>query len=419
MTSEIENILNGQVVRKVNADKAIGVSTANLMPDEKGEIPLSKQSAFEIPTAAETQSAAPVATQEVTEEVDLTQSTPAVPVEETAPIIPTPAVTPTESVVSDTISEAPVSVTEPTELGGIDFKSAIPDIPFAEEPQVQEPVETEVEPVELPEMPEAILAEEPTSVDEGLFVDSPVAPQTAPAVSSEENQESNLPNIIEDNLDSQPSVIENNLESQPNIQEENQPNIQEESKSIFSPEGLVAEDILEDNKIAESGLDTAKPEESKQLLNQEFLDAIREIESDENKKLDSINATLSEVVESLREIKSLFDEKKEVIAETTTLEQPAVSSPIPALPQETPTDVPVVPTPVESAPAPVAAPEPTPMVPTMDIPMFEGPSLELSTGMVQAPNIDKENDMVSALDQMDASGLPPVDETPIKGGMFI
>ncbi len=411
MTSEIENILNGQVVRKVNADKAIGVSTANLMPDEKGEIPLSKQSAFEIPTAAETQSAAPVTTEELTEEVDLTQNTPAVPVEETAPIIPTPAVTPTESVVSDTISEAPVSVTEPTELGGIDFKSAIPDIPFAEEPQVKEPVETEVKQVELPEMPETILAEEPTSVDEGLFVDSPVAPQTVPVVSSEENQESSLPNIVEDNLGSQPSVTEDNLESQPNIQEE--------SKSIFSPEGLVAEDIPEDNKIATSGLDTSKPEESKQLLNQEFLDAIREIESDENKKLDSINATLSEVVESLREIKSLFDEKKEVIAETTTLEQPAVSSPIPALPQETPTDVPVVPTPVESAPAPVAAPEPTPMVPTMDIPMFEGPSLELSTGMVQAPNIDKENDMVSALDQMDASVLPPVDETPIKGGMFI
>lgn len=413
MTSEIENILNGQVVRKVNADKAIGVSTANLMPDEKGEIPLSKQSAFEIPTAAETQSAAPVITEEVTEEVDLTQSTPAVPVEETAPIIPTPAVTPTESVVSDTISEAPVSVTEPTELGGIDFKSAIPNIPFAEEPQVKEPVETEVKPVELPKMPDTILAEEPTSVDEGLFVDSPVAPQTAPAVLSEEKHESSLPNLPEDNL-------ANDLNSLPNLQEEgSNSNQQDESKSIFSPEGLVAEDIPEDNKNATSGLDTAKPEESKQLLSQEFLDAIRKIEGDENKKLDSINATLSEVVESLREIKSLFAEKKEVKAETTTLEQPAVSSPVPVLPQETPTDVPVVPTPVESTPATVAAPEPVPMVPTMDIPMFEGPSLELSTGMVQAPNIDKENDMVSALDQMDASVLPPVDETPIKGGMFI
>ena len=58
MTSEVENILNGEVVRKVNADKAIGISSANLLPDEKGEVPLSKQSAFEMapveaPVAAE------------------------------------------------------------------------------------------------------------------------------------------------------------------------------------------------------------------------------------------------------------------------------------------------------------------------------------------------------------------------------
>ena len=236
MTSEVENILNGQVVRGANAspDKAIGVSTANLLPDEKGEVPLSKQSAFQIvagPTMTETP-AAPVAPAEpeVSEELDLTPSAPveaptapeapAAPAAEApveaAPEVPAAPVVPegnTEPVapeipaapaVSDTISEAPVDVEVPTGLSEVNFDAIIPNIPLVDERQPADvPAEEEkTEPaVELPQMPDQILAEAPTSVDNNLFVDAPAAPEVPAAPVAEGDL---FDNAVE--LNEQPAV---------------------------------------------------------------------------------------------------------------------------------------------------------------------------------------------------------------------
>ena len=60
LTSEVENILNGQLESKTENLKAIGVSTANLLPDQNGEVPLSKQGAFSIKNStSEVQSEVP------------------------------------------------------------------------------------------------------------------------------------------------------------------------------------------------------------------------------------------------------------------------------------------------------------------------------------------------------------------------
>jgi len=421
MTSEIENILNGQVVRKVNADKAIGVSTANLMPDEKGEVPLSKQSAFDMAPSMETQSGSVAPAQEATEQVNLTQSAPdnqslSTPVEDNTPIMPTSAVTPSESVVSDTISETPVDVTEPTQLGGIDFNSVIPDIPFANvEMQPQEQVEPEAKTVELPKMPETILAEEPTSVNEGLFVDSGApAPENNPIISTGEIDVSSVPQA--ESVDSQidTTVAETDKVGEPTSEvlsdeapsDETITTEEVAKKSIFSPEGTLEESELIDNEYSGNKL----PNNDSEQANSELLEDIKKVETIENEKLEKINETLNEIVESLREIKTLFDEKQ-VKAEESAIEQPTNA---PILPQEPSAQVEQ-----NQTPAATLAPEPAPMVPAMDIPLFEGPSLELSTGMVQAPDIGNQGDMVNALDQIDASEIPAVDETPIKGGMFI
>ena len=315
---------------------------------------------------------------------------------------------------ANTVNE--VSIAFARASHGIDFNSVIPDIPFANvEMQPQEQVEPEAKTVELPKMPETILAEEPTSVNEGLFVDSGApAPENNPIISTGEIDVSSVPQV--ESVDSQidTTVAETDKVGEPTSEvlsdeapsDETITTEEVAKKSIFSPEGPLEESERIDNEYSGNKL----PNNDSEQANSELLEDIKKVETIENEKLEKINETLNEIVESLREIKTLFDEKQ-VKAEESAIEQPTNA---PILPQEPSAQVEQ-----NQTPAATLAPEPAPMVPAMDIPLFEGPSLELSTGMVQAPDIGNQGDMVNALDQIDASEMPAVDETPIKGGMFI
>ena len=162
MTSEIENFLRDDITveRKVDADKAIAVSSANLIAGPNGEVPLSKQSAMSLPTPQ-----VPVeqnAGSDVTEEFDLTPA-------------PGMATTPTSAVVSDTITEAPVTTESPDKLGALDIGSIIPDIPLVTDKVEETKPQEEEKPTEvtLPENTEKVLAEEPTTINNNLFVGGP------------------------------------------------------------------------------------------------------------------------------------------------------------------------------------------------------------------------------------------------------
>ena len=162
MTSEIENFLRDDITveRKVEADKAIAVSSANLIAGPNGEVPLSKQSAMSLPTPQ-----VPVeqnAGTDVTEEFDLTPA-------------PGMTTTPTSAVVSDTITEAPVTTESPDKLGALDIGSIIPDIPLVTDKVEEAKPQEEEKPTEvtLPENTEKVLAEEPTTINNNLFVGGP------------------------------------------------------------------------------------------------------------------------------------------------------------------------------------------------------------------------------------------------------
>ena len=162
MTSEIENFLRDDITveRKVEADKAIAVSSANLIAGPNGEVPLSKQSAMSLPTPQ-----VPVeqnAGTDVTEEFDLTPA-------------PGMTTTPTSAVVSDTITEAPVTTESPDKLGALDIGSIIPDIPIVTDKVEETKPQEEEQPTEVtfPENTEKVLAEEPTTINNNLFVGGP------------------------------------------------------------------------------------------------------------------------------------------------------------------------------------------------------------------------------------------------------
>lgn len=162
MTSEIENFLRDDITveRKVDADKAIAVSSANLVAGPNGEVPLSKQSAMSLPTPQV--SVEQNAGSDVTEEFDLTPA-------------PGMATTPTSAVVSDTITEAPVTTESPDKLGALDIESIIPDIPLVTDKVEETEPQEEEKPTEvtLPENTEKVQAEEPTGINNDLFVGGP------------------------------------------------------------------------------------------------------------------------------------------------------------------------------------------------------------------------------------------------------
>ena len=466
MTSEVENILNGEVVRKEGTDKVIGVSTANLMPDEKGEVPLSKQSAFQIepvqaplPETVDYEEPTP----EVTEELDLgpEQAVPAEPVApvvpetpfaaeapvEGAPVLPEEPATPVEEAApevpvapaeeaapvlpeeapavgeSDTITEEPVEVAAPTELGTVDFNSIIPNIPLVDErPQEEVAEETQAEaPVELPEMPEEIMAEAPTTVNNELFVDNqPAQPVAQPEAEPDADLNPISSGAVEETLDITPQAPELPVaQEEPTLEGMDEPVNEEplfpDMPELASEEPAQAEGPVEG--VSEEGPKEETPgspelpqEETLETLGIPGLDFTEEATPEEvpaeeeapiegievaqegepevnygeltvnSEKLDEILEKLNDISISLEDIRSKFD-----ISRETTM-----------LPQE-----------------PVAPVMETPVVP-------EAPAQEMQAPVVDAPQAPaQQEEYVDALSQIPGYEDAGVDETPIKAGMFI
>ena len=121
LTSEVENILNGQLESKTENLKAIGVSTANLLPDQNGEVPLSKQGAFSIKNStsevqSEVPSTQPVATPSQVETTPSNLVEPIAAVSTETPVSAQPTTMPVEPVTVQTpvvetppVANAPVA----------------------------------------------------------------------------------------------------------------------------------------------------------------------------------------------------------------------------------------------------------------------------------------------------------------------
>lgn len=469
MTSEVENILSGEVVRKEGTDKVIGVSTANLVADEKGEVPLSKQSAFQI-TPVQTPLPETVdyeePTPEVTEELDLGPAQ-AAPVEPAAPaepvvpetpfaaeapvasapvlpeapaevaeeVVPAEVATPAEEVApavgeSDTITEAPVEVAAPTELGTVDFNSIIPNIPLVDErPQEEVAEESQEEaPVELPAMPEEIMAEAPTTVNNELFVSDQPTPAVAPAEEAVPNAEANpiSSGLVEETLDITPQAPELPVAAEEPVLEGMDEPVNEEPLFPDMPE-LTPDEPAQDNGPIESVPDAGTPDagtaevspEAQELPQGETLETLgipgldftteatpEEVGLEEeapiegievapegeetvnygelsvnSEKLDEIIEKLNDISVSLEDIRSKFD----ISRDATMMQQ----------------------TPVMDNVAPVVE-QPVAPAQEMQAPVVEAP---------QAPA--QQEEYVDALSQIPGYEDAGVDETPIRSGMFI
>lgn len=165
MISEVENIKKGLVVSTVEYDtskKIIGVATTNLSPGPNGIAPLEKQGAFQVQNTAETidfaqalNNAQAATNDQIAEQIEL----PVLGAQTESNGLKAP-------VTSDVISENPVQVENPSKLTGFD----IPDIEAVqEEEKVEETAQPVALDIQMPEMPDVVVATEPTGTNESLF----------------------------------------------------------------------------------------------------------------------------------------------------------------------------------------------------------------------------------------------------------
>ena len=165
MISEVERIQSGLIESTVEFNtqrKVIGVATTNLLPNENGIVPLSKQGAFQV-------------VEQVVEQIDFNEVTETQnnEVTETMEQLDLPTVSETletpvglqEPVHNDVLTENPVNVENPEDLSG--FK--IPEPVMEEEPAVMEPVGPALVDIQMPQMPATVVANEPEAMDENIF----------------------------------------------------------------------------------------------------------------------------------------------------------------------------------------------------------------------------------------------------------
>lgn len=162
MTSEVDNILKGRVeatVEFVSSKKVIGISSAHLTPKEDGVVPLSKQSAFIVNKEKQ-------ATQiETLDFLDAPKGNVELSNEkakgDTIPGLKTPEFT-------DVVVDTPLEVTSPKELSDFNVTASSEVV---EKPEPQTTIEDTIGTIDIqmPQMPDTIVAEEPKEVNEQLF----------------------------------------------------------------------------------------------------------------------------------------------------------------------------------------------------------------------------------------------------------
>lgn len=135
MTSEVENILKGQVEAKTSDLKQIAVSTSNLTPDASGIAPLEKQTAFTPVQQEPTQTQEPVPTPIPTPEVPSEQVVPEVQPAMT-PEQPVPAQEPVPEPVAPVLPEANNNLENP--INNMQTVESAPVNAAAEQPVANE-----------------------------------------------------------------------------------------------------------------------------------------------------------------------------------------------------------------------------------------------------------------------------------------
>ena len=164
MISELEKVQRGLVEATVEFDtqkKVIGVATTNLLPNEKGIVPLSKQGAFQqeqvetVDFMGAIENAQQPKQEEVLEQLDL-------------PVLTDTTVQPIglqEPVHNDVITGSPVSVESPEDLSGFKIPQPIEE----EAPSVMEPIGPIAVDIQMPQMPQTIVANEPEEFNASIF----------------------------------------------------------------------------------------------------------------------------------------------------------------------------------------------------------------------------------------------------------
>lgn len=184
MISELDKVQRGLVETTVEFDtqkKVIGVATTNLLPNEKGIVPLSKQGAFQqeqvetIDFMGAAENAQQQKQEEVLEQLDL-------------PVLTDSSAQPVglqEPVHIDVITSSPVSVESPEDLSGFKIPQPIEE----EAPSVMEPVGPVAVDIQMPQMPETIVANEPEEFNANIFEESLPAMETVNNTPSPVNPE--------------------------------------------------------------------------------------------------------------------------------------------------------------------------------------------------------------------------------------
>lgn len=162
MTSEVDNILKGRVeatVEFVNSKRVIGISSAHLTPKEDGVVPLSKQGAFIVNKEEQT---AQIETLDFSDTPKESGNPTSEEVKvDTIPGLKTPEFT-------DVVVDAPLEVTSPKELSDFNV-TASSEVVEKQEPQTTIEDAIGTIDIQMPQMPDTIVAEEPKEVNEQLF----------------------------------------------------------------------------------------------------------------------------------------------------------------------------------------------------------------------------------------------------------
>ncbi len=389
LTSEVDNILNGTVVKSTEDIKAIAVSDATINPDANGITPLSKQNAL---------------------------------------MKPLPDIQESQGVISD----KPVDVASPEKLESFDFTNPLS---ASNEPTPVTPTESPVEEIpiniSLPAQ-EEVMAQEPIGIDNSLFVNNNIGAEPEKETIETPTLETVTPALESAPLVSEPVAETPVLESTPELNSvrpvlETTPLISEEIAQAptleSTPELSSVAPTLESTPVQAPTVEETPVEAVNQNLNETINNQEENINSDEIDKLFeefkvNINNSIDEFKAKILE-KYLNNTKVEVAINRSddleslnavpTIEETPVST-LETMPtQETSVETPAL---EDLSAVTPGGLDQTPAVPSLD----NAPTSQVDDIMADAMN--QINNLSNPIPTANPEELPVVDDTQIKG-MFI
>lgn len=301
MTGEIDKILKGKVEATMDYDmnkKVIGVSLTNLLPNEKGIVPLSKQDAFIQEQQEQSQ---------IVEEA--MQTTIDTPTTSEGSILPEPKQ-------EEVIMENPLEVENPSVLEGLSVSSENEVVsPVVE--GVKDETEYKFLDIQMPQMPDEVVAKEPETTNENLFETSEInntmeaqiqEPTTEASQNLTTEQTGVLPQLdLEQPLtiettNPQPVVQEQQLEPVNPLIEEPQQVVSPQVETEVQPMELI-NPIVEDSQQEVSSEVEPEPQPMlEQLPKSEIVDLDQVLENKKNELVNRINELTIKYTEEINEL---------------------------------------------------------------------------------------------------------------------